>query len=743
MEAKKTRDRTAKGTLTRPFRSNQEFLDAYVELLKSLCKLKLEQDQVEEARQKAALESLSADTLKRAQVPDLSPELIGKYERASSRFRARIQATLALERTRLPLIRLTSRFGLSELEEAVLVTCIAYTSILSFEQQMDQVTLCGRQSIKAILRLLCYEQRDIQRQRTVFMPGSKLVRNGLLSIGTRRNWNALSEEDFLALTPEVPLRISNMILGQGFNDGIEDGCLALVNPTKSLTDPMLEAETQEELLRIADAEREAERQFLLNGPAEDEPRILLLYGPPGSGKRRAARLLAAMLGKKLLLIRTPRYLRNEYEEPDDLARTLSMAEVNDAIPCFFSATEILDDDPDLAFPEVFADAFSRFPGLVILTSTHTPRLGGALGRCVTHLIGLSLPSREKKIMAIEKAIPASFPRAADLDLGRVADRMNDHLTRVRRLTRSACLRASARKGQDRELRHCDFFPSILVEGAGSNTDPDRPSYLTTPKAGLRDLVLPDALFGQIRQIVEAASLQDTVYREWGLAETYSAGRGISALFYGPSGTGKTLAAEAIASELGRPLRIVQQSGMMDKYVGETEKHTAEVFRTASSNGEVLVIDEADALFAARVSGSQDGSYYINSHINTLLREMESFSGVLILTSNRALEMDQAFERRIRWKLAFPLPDRAIREKLWRQLIPPRVPLASDVDFGALAAEFDFAGGSIRSAILKAAFSAAASREPISMGNLRDAALSERLINETDSTKARIGFPSLA
>ncbi|MDM7912546.1 MAG: AAA family ATPase, partial [Methanotrichaceae archaeon] len=540
----------------------------------------------------------------------------------------------------------------------------------------------------------------------LLLPSGKLVHNGLMVIGSRRNWSTLSEDDFLSMTPEVPLSIANIVLGISYTE-LPSGSLRLIEPSDSLEDSSLSEETLDRIQRAVEFEQILDSSSRSDNHLAEKHRIILLYGPPGAGKRRAARIIAARLGKKLLRIRTSRFLMHDCDDFEEVSRVLDHADVSRAVPCFTLAERLLDDDLEDGLSESFADAFAEFGNTVILTVIGMPELTGNLGKHVTHLIPVPLPPVDQRISIIGDSIPEGLPLAPDLDLRGIADRLELSSARLKRAVKSACLRADTRKGQERELRITDFFPSAGLVGYGSPLPPEKTSMLTYPMTKLDDVVLPDGVLTQVRQIISAARVQEIVFNQWGFGDAYRTGQGISVLFSGPSGTGKTLTAEAIAHELGLPMRVVLLSGMMDKYVGETEKHTAEVFRTASTRKEVLVFDEADALFAARVSGSEEGSYYTNSHINTLLREMDVFTGIVILTTNRFPEMDRAFERRIRWKLEFPSPDAHSREMLWRKLLPGKAPVDEDIDFGALARDYILTGGLIRSAALKAAFSAAA------------------------------------
>ncbi|MFF4893691.1 ATP-binding protein [Micromonospora chersina] len=222
-----------------------------------------------------------------------------------------------------------------------------------------------------------------------------------------------------------------------------------------------------------------------------------------------------------------------------------------------------------------------------------------------------------------------------------------------------------------------------------------------PRARWADLVLPDTHVAQLRSLVAAVHHRTRVLHEWGFADRSSRGLGTAALFAGPSGTGKTLAAEVIARELGLDLVVVDLSQVVSKFIGETEKNLSRVFDAAEDGAAVLLFDEADTLFGKRTEVRDSHDRYANLEVGYMLQRMESFTGLAILTTNARSVLDQAFLRRLRLVVTFPYPDRAARETMWRRAFPDAVPV-DGIDPGRLAA-VDLPGGGIAAAALTAAY----------------------------------------
>lgn len=233
----------------------------------------------------------------------------------------------------------------------------------------------------------------------------------------------------------------------------------------------------------------------------------------------------------------------------------------------------------------------------------------------------------------------------------------------------------------------------------------RPLFETIePRRTFEDVVLPPATMDAIRQALAMIRKQDLIFETWGLAERHRGTAGLAFHFAGPPGTGKTIAAEAIAATLGRRLLVVRYAELESRWVGQTQKHVAAVFRDAVKADAVLFFDEADAIAARRFTGlSQGYEREANAVVNVLLNEVERFPGVVIFATNLAANLDPAFERRIRTHIRFDLPGPVEREKIWRaQLHATKTPLAPDVDFKLLADRYPRSGGDIKNAVLKAA-----------------------------------------
>ena len=225
-----------------------------------------------------------------------------------------------------------------------------------------------------------------------------------------------------------------------------------------------------------------------------------------------------------------------------------------------------------------------------------------------------------------------------------------------------------------------------------------------PQRSFDDVVLPERTLRALNHALALVRKHDLIFRQWGLAERHSTGLGLAFHFAGPPGTGKTICAEALAYTLDRKLLVVRYSELESRWVGQTAKHVASVFRAAERQDAVLFFDEADAIAGRRFTTMQAAvDREANAVVNVLLHELETFPGVVIFATNLAANMDPAFERRIRTHIMFEMPDVDARERIWRvQLHPHKTPLADDVDFRALAEAYPRSGGDIKNAVLKAA-----------------------------------------
>jgi hypothetical protein len=283
------------------------------------------------------------------------------------------------------------------------------------------------------------------------------------------------------------------------------------------------------------------------------------------------------------------------------------------------------------------------------------------------------------------------------------------------------LRVEAEIGETPAVLGERLWRMCRIEAAAALTDLAEPVVV---RAGWDDLVLPEPQLALLRNLVVQLRQRARVYEEWGFAERSARGLGITALFAGPSGTGKTMAAEIIAGELRLDLWRIDLSRVVSKWIGETEKNLARVFAAADPGGAVLLFDEADALFGKRSEVKDSHDRYANLEISFLLQRMEDYRGLAILTTNQEEALDPAFVRRLRTIVQFPFPDARLRERIWQQMFPPQTPtegLRPDK-----LARLQFSGGTIRNVALTAAFLAAEADASVGMAHLKQAAEIEGL-----------------
>ncbi len=321
------------------------------------------------------------------------------------------------------------------------------------------------------------------------------------------------------------------------------------------------------------------------------------------------------------------------------------------------------------------------------------------------------------------------------EVGRLSSEFRLSSSAIRRMAREAAAAVDGVRSEERRAGEAREALWELCRAEGRQQLGQLADRIE-PRASWEDLILPGPQKSVLRQIALHARQRSLVHEVWGFGERSKRGLGITALFSGESGTGKTLAGEILATELNLDLYHIDLSQVVSKYIGETEKNLRRVFEAAEQGGAVLLFDEADALFGKRSEVKDSHDRYANIEVSYLLQRMEAYRGLAILTTNMKDALDPAFLRRIRFVVRFPFPDAQLRLEIWRRSFPPQTP-TRDVNFDLLA-RLTVTGGSIRNICLHAAFLAAEAREPVGMRHLYEAARSECEKLDRPFTAAEVG-----
>ena len=446
--------------------------------------------------------------------------------------------------------------------------------------------------------------------------------------------------------------------------------------------------------------------------------VVQLLGPDTASKQLVARHAAAALSS--YLYRLPaQLLPTRATELETLARLWRRESLLMPLALYLDAHEF-DSEAPTGGPAASLHRFlARSGGLVFLAvrDVHSD-----LGQ-PTFSLDVAKPTPVEQQAAWAQAVGPVSPEGPTL----LAGQFNLGLPAIQEIAQSVLAELP-----EEEHSVCD----LLWDACLAHTRPglDTLAQRLSPKATWDDIVLPDSELNLLRQIAGQVRKRETVYEEWGFRQRMTRGLGITVLFAGESGTGKTMAAEVMSNELRLNLYRIDLSGVVSKYVGETEKNLRRLFDAAEDGGAILFFDEADALFGKRSQVTDSHDRYANIEINYLLQRMETYRGLAILATNRKSDLDQAFTRRLRFIVNFPIPGPADRKCIWQKVFPPETPRA-ELDFDRLA-RFNLTGGSIHNAALNAAFLAAVAGTQVTMLLALNAIRTEslktnRLIKEAD------------
>jgi AAA+ superfamily predicted ATPase len=589
--------------------------------------------------------------------------------------------------------RLIDDFGLNDFETDVVVACVL--AELGFG--------CGR--------IYAYLQDDLSRQYPSVGLLHRLFAEGSSDGSARASFHhsaPLLRHDLVRITGPEDGSLSAMAVA--VDDRIVSHLLGLDGLDRHLA---LWAEIEVTPVPGMLTERHFRAIYQLAALRE---RAAALLGPVHGGKRHAARLFANFLDASLLTVDTQALLASPASAPADAVRRVMREAVLQSAVVYWAAADAFwgDSERALSGRRCLESQLAAVPVTVLLGGRSgwepPPLFAGAPLR----ILDLPPPNGVERQEAWQRAL-----LDASVEVESLAPDIVD-VAAAFRLTVPQIVDAVA----------------VAVAGAGPGSPPSGPalragaravsgrnltamSTEVVPRASWEQLVLHQDSVDQLKELCSAVRHHSFVLEQTGFDRRLSGGTGITALFAGVSGTGKTMAAEVVAGELGLPLFRVDLAAIVSKWIGETEKNLDRVFEAASDSNAILFFDEADAIFGKRSEVKDAHDRYANLEISYLLQKMENYRGVAILATNMRHQLDDAFLRRLTFMVIFPMPDAPERARIWQAIWPPELPRSEDVDFLALA-QVKLTGANIKNVVLAAAHLAVAQGRPVGRADLQHA-----------------------
>ncbi|HWO26516.1 MAG TPA: ATP-binding protein [Kofleriaceae bacterium] len=420
------------------------------------------------------------------------------------------------------------------------------------------------------------------------------------------------------------------------------------------------------------------------------PARIAIRGHAGVGRRTLFATFAHRAGRSLCIIDAARLPRDAEQFIESLQITLRRAQLAGLIPVIYALDAVVFGDRNAI--DLAREILTAHPGPLAVLSplgTSPPLPAGHM------VIDLPAMAETARLGVWQRAFEGSGHWLRDVT----------SLASRYRVGPGIIYRAVASVTGDDPMTPCDDRIDAFLRQSREIRLSDHAQRVHR-LANWADLVLPPDIMDSLRELVGRVRYRRTVFEEWGMGRTMTTSRGLTALFQGQPGTGKTLVAGVIARELGLDLYQVDLSKVMSKWIGETERNLATIFDAADDGQVILLFDEADSLFAKRTEVRSSNDRYANLEVNYLLQRLDAFEGIAILTTNNGGSIDPAFKRRLSFRLSFPFPDEETRAELWRAHLPRELPRTGELTFDVLARKYQLSGGYIRNACLRAAFLAA-------------------------------------
>jgi ATP-dependent 26S proteasome regulatory subunit len=598
---------------------------------------------------------------------------------------------------------LSECWGFTDFDTAVLLLAVAPEVDLRYERiyayLQDDVTK-RRATVDLALNLLCESRESRIEHRSRFAPEAPLIRSGLLRLSADPSQG---EAPLLAHYLQLDERAIRTLMG---DDRLDSRLVSFCERT-SLSPIRSTLVHESEILRRLPA-------FVSIVRNDSRPVRVLFSGPATAGKRQAAQALAETNNATLLtadMERCPAWRT----EPVEIASLLKReATLTHAILFLSGLNPIPSEEPAA---RSFLEALTDYAGNLVIAS-ESALLAVLAGSDRFLIIPFTLPAYDTRHEMWTRLTTEGGIAVSGGTLRVLANNFQLAPEQIEAAVNTTRQRLEWRLTASGSLSAEDMATELLAAARGQ-TGLELAALTSKLKPVYRwpDIVLPEDTIAQLKEICQRVVHSHAVLERGGFGKKLSSGKGVAVLFAGPSGTGKTMAAEVIANELGLDLFRIDLSSVVSKYIGETEKNLERIFTAAARSNSVLLFDEADSLFGKRSAVNDAHDRYANVEISYLLQKMEQYEGITILTSNLRGNIDEGFWRRLAFTVHFPFPEESTRLEIWKRIWPAETEVDPDVDFNKLAHRFSLSGGNIRNIGLSAAFLAAAESRPVQMADI--------------------------
>ncbi len=625
---------------------------------------------------------------------DHAVEAHGREIAARARFARRLGVPLPLEILR-------ERFALAPVDLDILGVLATIERGTAFNPYTAAQSDPMQADVAFVVALLSNSEAPLPGEvRLRFSPDSPLIAHGLVELSIGAGWAA--EPPLVYKRVRLSDRVLDFIEGAGVPPpsilGAAGSFVAQPMPASDvlLPDPALIEQVARALARA--------------------DQLVELVGAPGVGRKSVIGAAARQLGRSMLVV-------NMSEVPVD-ARALTTilkplireAHLQDAVLVLENAHEYGDGEGQAQIFQTLSELVRRVRTPLAIVVERSPKWVTRAGR-VAMRFDMPFPTPEVQRRLWVRHLPPGLRLGSDTSLESLVKKYSATGASIK----EACEELGRldvvhqRGGIASEKHIIDVVRTRLAHRLTSLASVVRTTLEWS------DVILPDEVLGPVFEFLNYAAHRAKIFEDWGFDRKLPYGRGLSALFAGPPGTGKTMICSLLAKELGLELYRIDLSQVVNKYIGETEKNLGRVFDEAARGQVMLLFDEADSLFAKRTEVKSSHDRYANLEVNYLLQRMESHEGVVVMTTNAETAIDPAFRRRIRFRIRFPAPDEQQRLQLWQGMMPKEAHVAANLDLRVIAQKFPLAGGNIMNALVRAATAAQAEGLAIQQHHLHRAA----------------------